>query len=81
MVDDRWTIYDRLGDKGAHCAKWFEITKNLLKLAFAGDRREGKCRCNRCWNRRMLFEYEMFSHIAKRGFMLNYLVWHQHGEV
>jgi hypothetical protein len=23
----------------------------------------------------------MSSHIAKQGFMLNYLVWHQHGEV
>jgi hypothetical protein len=81
MVDDKWTIYDRLSDKGAHCAEWFEITMNLLKLAFAGDHHEGKCPCNRCRNRRMLFEYEMSSHIAKHGFMPNYLVWHQHGEV
>jgi hypothetical protein len=29
----------------------------------------------------MLSEYEMSDHIAKYGFMLNYLVWHQHGEV
>jgi hypothetical protein len=29
----------------------------------------------------MLFEYEMCGHIAKHGFLLNYLVWHQHGEV
>ena len=29
----------------------------------------------------MLSEYEMPGHIAKHRFMLNYLVWHQHGEV
>jgi hypothetical protein len=29
----------------------------------------------------MLFEYKIFGHIAKHGFMTNYLVWHQHGEV
>jgi hypothetical protein len=29
----------------------------------------------------MLSEYEMSVHIAKHGFMLNYLVWQQHGEV
>jgi hypothetical protein len=41
-------VYDRFSDKGAHFAKWFEIAKNFLKLAFAGDRREAKCPCNRC---------------------------------
>jgi hypothetical protein len=55
--------------------------KNFLRLAFAGDRREAKCPYNRCRNRRMLFEYEMPNHIDKHGFMPNYLVWHQHGEV
>jgi hypothetical protein len=29
----------------------------------------------------MLSEYEMSGHIGKHEFMLNYLVWHQHGEV
>jgi hypothetical protein len=29
----------------------------------------------------MLFEYEISSHIAKQGFMPNYLVSHQHEEV
>jgi hypothetical protein len=52
-----------------------------VKLACAGDHREAKCPCNRCQKRRMLSEYEMSDHIAKEGFMLNYLVWHQHGEV
>jgi hypothetical protein len=29
----------------------------------------------------MLSEYEISSHLAKKGFMLNYLLWHQHGQV
>jgi hypothetical protein len=29
----------------------------------------------------MLSEYEMSAHIAKKGFMSNYLVWYQHGEM
>jgi hypothetical protein len=29
----------------------------------------------------MLSEYEMSAHLAKKGFMPNYLLWHQHGEV
>jgi hypothetical protein len=54
---------------------------NFLKLAFTSDRREVKCPCNRCQNRRILFKYEMSGHIAKHEFMLNYLVWDQHGDV
>jgi hypothetical protein len=29
----------------------------------------------------MLSEYKMSAHIPKKGFMSNYLLWHQHGEV
>jgi hypothetical protein len=29
----------------------------------------------------MLLEYEMSAHLAKKGFISNYLLWHQHGEV
>jgi hypothetical protein len=81
MAEDRQVMYDGISDKGAHSAEWFEVAKNFLKLAFAGDRHVAKCLCNRCQNRRMLSEYEMCGHIAKHGFMANYLVWHQHGEV
>jgi hypothetical protein len=52
-----------------------------LKLAFAGGRHEASCPCCRRQNRRMLLEYEMFGHLAKKGFMKNYLLWHRHGEV
>jgi hypothetical protein len=70
-------MYDGFGDKSAHSAEWFEIEKNFLKLTFAGDCREVKYPCNKCQNRKMLSEYEMSSHIAKYGFIPNYLVWHQ----
>jgi hypothetical protein len=81
MAKDRWAMCDRFSDKGAHSGEWFEVGKNFLKLAFASDRRKEKCPCNRCRNRRMMFEYEIFGYIAKHGFMLNYLVWQQYGEV
>jgi hypothetical protein len=48
MAEDRRAMYDVFSDKGAQFAEWFEIAKNFLKLAFAGDRREVKCPCNRC---------------------------------
>jgi hypothetical protein len=64
-------MYDGFNDKGAHSAEWFEIVKNFPKLDFAGDYREVKCSCNRCQNRRMLFDYEISSHIAKHEFMPN----------
>jgi hypothetical protein len=37
--------------------------------------------CSRCENRRTLSKYEMSGHLAKKGFVANYLLWHQHGEV
>jgi hypothetical protein len=76
MVDDRRAMYDGFSYKGAHSTEWFEIVKTLLKLAFAGDHCEAKCMCNRCWNRRILSEYQIFGHIVKQEYMSNYLVWH-----
>jgi hypothetical protein len=81
MADDRRAMYDGFSDKGAHSAEWFQIAKEFLKLAFAGGCREAMCPCNKCCNRRMLSEYEISGHIAKKEFMLDYLVLHQHGEV
>jgi hypothetical protein len=81
MAKDRWAMYDGFSDKCAYYAEWFEVEKNSLELAFADDRRKKKCSCNRCQNRRMLSEYEMSGHIVKHGFMPNYLVWQQHGDV
>jgi hypothetical protein len=74
-------MIDGVSDKCAHYAELFQIAKNSSKLGFAGDHRQAKSPCNRCRNRRMLFEYETSEHIAKHKLMPNYLVWHQHWEV
>jgi hypothetical protein len=74
-------MYDGFSDTGKHSVEWVWIIKEFLKLAFASGRREVSCPCSRCENRRMLSEYEMSSQLAKKGFMLNYLLWHQHREV
>jgi hypothetical protein len=29
----------------------------------------------------VLFEYKVSTHLAKKGFMSNYMVWHQHREL
>jgi hypothetical protein len=81
MADDQQAMYDSFSDNGAHSAEWFWIGKLFLKLAFAGGYREAMCPCSRCCNRRMLSKYEMSCHIAKKGFMPDYLVQHQHEEV
>jgi hypothetical protein len=75
MADERRAMYDGFSDTGKHSAKWVRITKEFLKLAFAGGYCEVSCSCSRCENRRMLSEY------AKKGFMSNNLLWHQHREV
>jgi hypothetical protein len=74
-------MYDRLSDTGKHPVEWVQITKEFLKLAFADDCREACCLCSRCGNRRILLDYEMSAHLAKKEFMSNYLLWHQLGEV
>jgi hypothetical protein len=48
-------------------------------MFFASGCHEASCPCNRCENRRMLLEYEMSAHLAKKRFMSNYLLWHQDG--
>jgi hypothetical protein len=74
-------MYDRFIDTGKHFTKWVRITKEFWKLAFAGGHREASCPYSRCENKKMLSKYKMSVHLAKKEFMSNYLVWHQHGEV
>jgi hypothetical protein len=81
MADERWTMYDGFSNTGKHSAEWVRITKEFLKLAFGDGRHEASCSCSRCENKRMLLEYEMPAHLAKKEFMSNYLLWHKHGEV
>jgi hypothetical protein len=72
---------DGFNDTGKHSTEWVRITKEFLKLAFAGGQHEASCPCSRCENRRMLTEYEMSAHLTKKGFMSNYLLWPQYWEV
>jgi hypothetical protein len=81
MADERRAMYDRFSGTGKHSTKWVRITKEFLMLSFVGGRREASCPHSRCENRRMFSEYEMSCHLAKKGFMADYLLWHQHGEV
>jgi hypothetical protein len=81
MADGRLELYDGFSDTSKHTVEWVRITLEFLKLAFAGGRCEASCPCSRCENRRMLSKYEMSAYLAKKGFMLNYLLWHQHGEM
>jgi cytidine deaminase len=69
-------MYDGFSDTGEPSVEWVLITKDFLKLAFAGDSCEVCCPCGRCENRRMLSEYEMSAHLAKKEFMSNYLLLH-----
>jgi hypothetical protein len=59
MADGRQAMYDGFSDTGKHSTEWVTITNELLKLAFAGSRREASCPCSRFENRRMLSEFEM----------------------
>jgi hypothetical protein len=74
-------MYDGFSDTGNHSAEYVQITKEFLKLAFAGSHCETSCLCSTCENRSMLSEYEMSTHLARKGFMLNYFLWHEHREV
>jgi hypothetical protein len=81
MADERLPMYDGFSDTGKHSTEWVQITKEFFKLAFVGGLHEVSCPCTRCDNRRMLSKYEMSADLAKKGFTLNYLLWHQHREV
>jgi hypothetical protein len=74
-------MYDEFSDTGKYSAEWVCITKEFVKLVFAGGHREASCPCSRCENRMILSEYEISTHLAKKGFMPIYLLWHQHGDV
>jgi hypothetical protein len=73
MADERRAMHDGFSDTSKQSVKWIWITKEFLKLIFAGGRRETSCTWSRCQNIRLLSEYEMSVHLAKKGFMSNYL--------
>jgi hypothetical protein len=81
MVDDRRTMYDGFSKKSGHSAKWVQIVKGFLNQAFAGCRRVAKCPYTICQNYRFQDQDEVQVHLCQEGFMPNYLMWRDHGEV
>jgi hypothetical protein len=81
MADDRRAMYDGFSKKSGHLVEWVRIVKEFLNQAFAGFRRVAKCPCTICQNYRFLNHDEVQVHLCQEGFMPNYLVWRDHGEV
>jgi hypothetical protein len=81
MADERRVMYDGFDKKSGHSAEWVQIVKEFLNQAFSGCRHVAKCPCTICRNYRFLNRDELQVHLCQEGFMLNYLVWHDHGEV
>jgi hypothetical protein len=81
MGKDRMVMYDGFNKKSGPSAEWARIVKEFLNQAFAGYRRVAKCPCTICQNYRFLNQDEVQVHLCQEGFMLNYLVWRDHGEV
>jgi hypothetical protein len=81
MTDDRRVMYNRFSKKSGHSAEWVWIVKEFLNQAFAGCRHVAKCPCTICQNYRFLNQDEEQVHLCQEGFMPNYLVWRDHGEV
>jgi hypothetical protein len=81
MADDRRAIYDGFSKKSGHSVEWVRIVKEFLNQAFAGCRRVAKCPCTICRNYKFLNQDEVQVHLCQEGFMPNYLVWRDHGEV
>jgi hypothetical protein len=81
MADDRRAMYNRFIMKSGHSAEWVPIVKEFLNQAFASGRHVAKCPCTICRNYRFRTQDEVQVYLCQEGFMSNYLVWRDHGEV
>jgi hypothetical protein len=81
MADDRRAMYDRFSKKSGHSAECVRIVKEFLNQAFASCHRVAKWPYTICQNYRFLNQDEVLVHLCQEGFMLNYVVWRDHGEV
>jgi hypothetical protein len=66
MDEEQRVIYDGFSDTDKHFVELVRIINEFLKLAFTGGRHEASRPCSMCENRRMLSEYEMSAHLAKK---------------
>jgi hypothetical protein len=81
MTEDNRAMYNRFSEKGGHSTESVQIIKDFLNQAFAVDHHVVKCTCKICRNYKFLTQDEVHVHLCKKGFMPNYLVWHNHSEV
>jgi hypothetical protein len=80
--DQRRAMYDGFDSvTHGHSDAWVRVADEFVVLAFAGDAHFAKCPCRECRNLIRLKKVEVSYHVFKHGFMLHYLVWHEHGEV
>jgi hypothetical protein len=83
MGDDRRrAMYDGFDSvTHGHSDAWVRVVDEFVALAFAGDAPFAKCPCRECRKLIWLKKVEVSYHVLKHGFMPNYLVCHEHGEV
>ena len=83
MSDDRRrAMYDGFDSvTHGHSDAWLRVADEFVALAFVGDARLARCPCIKCRNLVRLKKVELSYHVFKHGFMPNYLVRHEHGEV
>jgi hypothetical protein len=83
MSDDRRRVmYDGFDSvTHGHSDAWVRVTDEFVALVFVGDARFAKCPCRECRDLIRLKKAEVSYHVFKHGFMPNYLVWREHGEV
>jgi hypothetical protein len=62
-------------------AEWVRLVKEFLNQDFAGCRHVAKCPYTICQNYKFLNQDEVQVHLCQEGFMPNYLVCRDHGEV
>jgi hypothetical protein len=80
--DQRRAMYDGFDSvTHGHSDAWVRVADEFVVLAFAGDAHFAKCPCRECRNLIRLKKVEVSYYVFKHGFMLHYLVWHEHGEV
>jgi hypothetical protein len=83
MVDDRRkAMYDGFDSVNfSHSREWGEVAKDFVSRAFANNPSTVKCPCSicrNCWRQNL---HNLQLHLLKNGFMPNYLVWYELGEV
>ena len=81
-VNRRRAMYDGFDsvDK-KHSTEWAVIAKEFISCAFVGNPRTVKCPCSICRNCWRQTKDNLQKHLFNNGFMPNYLVWYELGEV